>query len=423
MLKNMFGYDSGRPGKLIFNLLFVFGVILTVYGFLWDTPVDIFRGTWRIMISKAGLITDSMMVGGVGAAFTNAGLVTLFSMALIRWFKAPCTGITIAAVFLMAGFSLFGKDLFNILPIIFGGWIYSKVQKEGFHRYLYISLFGTSLSPLVTELAYLLPGQPAVSVILAIVTGTFVGFLIVPVSIFTVGVHQGFNLYNVGFASGLLGMIIASFLRSMGVEFETQLSWSSGYNIPMVMFLIFLFGLMTGAGFLYNGKSFRGFLAITRHSGRSVADFVFHDSLALVLINMGVLGFISTAYVLMVGGELNGPTIGGILTISGFGGFGKHIKNITPVVLGVVISSFLSVWDLREPSVMLAALFATGLAPIAGQYGWFWGVAAGMIHSSVVLNVSFLHAGLNLYNNGFAAGLICIILVPLAENFHRRLED
>ena len=203
-MKKYFSYDESNPGELIFRLLVVFGVILTCYGFFWDTPAGVLRGTLKIMISKSALITDSMTVGGVGAAFTNAGLVTLFSMGLIKWFKAPCTGITIAAAFLMAGFSLFGKDLVNILPIIAGGWLYSKVQKEGFYRYLYISLFGTSLSPMVTELAFLFPAHPWLSVLLAAAVGILVGFLIIPVSIFTVGVHQGFNLYNVGFASGLL---------------------------------------------------------------------------------------------------------------------------------------------------------------------------------------------------------------------------
>ena len=65
--------------------------------------------------------------------------------------------------------------------------------------------------------------------------------------------------------------------------------------------------------------------------------------------------------------------------------------------------------------MVLAALFCTGLAPIAGQFGWKWGVVAGMLHASVVLNVGFLQGWLNLYNNGFSAGLVCIVLVPLIE--------
>ena len=87
---------------------------------------------------------------------------------------------------------------------------------------------------------------------------------------------------------------------------------------------------------------------------------------------------------------------------------------------GVVLSSFFMVWRLSDPDVLLAALFSTGLAPIAGQFGWKWGVIAGVVHASVVLNVGFLHGGLNLYNNGFAAGLVCIVLIPLIEALQKK---
>ena len=38
---------------------------------------------------------------------------------------------------------------------------------------------------------------------------------------------------------------------------------------------------------------------------------------------------------------------------------------------------------------------------------------AGFVHSSAALSVGFLHAGLNLYNNGFAAGIVASVLVPI----------
>ncbi len=161
---------------------------------------------------------------------------------------------------------------------------------------------------------------------------------------------------------------------------------------------------------------------IIRHSGRAVADFVHHDGYPIVMMNMGIIGAVATIYVLLVGGELNGPTVGGILTVCGFGGFGKHLRNITPIILGVVLTSFWTVWKLNDPAVLLAALFATGLAPVAGQFGWLWGIVAGSAHACVVLNVSFLHGGLNLYNNGFSAGLVCIVLVPLIEALKREPE-
>ena len=38
---------------------------------------------------------------------------------------------------------------------------------------------------------------------------------------------------------------------------------------------------------------------------------------------------------------------------------------------------------------------------------------AGFIHSSAAQTVGPLHAGLNLYNNGFAAGIVASVLVPV----------
>jgi hypothetical protein len=82
-------------------------------------------------------------------------------------------------------------------------------------------------------------------------------------------------------------------------------------------------------------------------------------------------------------------------------------------MIGVFIGSLAKPWDAGDPSAVLAALFGTTLAPIAGRFGWHWGVVAGFIHVSVAQTVGQLHGGLVLYNNGFAAGLVAAILVPV----------
>jgi hypothetical protein len=65
----------------------------------------------------------------------------------------------------------------------------------------------------------------------------------------------------------------------------------------------------------------------------------------------------------------------------------------------------------------LAILFSTGLAPIAGKYGWHWGMIAGFVHVSVAIIIGDLNGGMNLYNNGFAGGFVAITAVPLIEFF------
>lgn len=417
-------YNAKHPSDFLQSTMLIFSLLLIGYGFLFDPPWQIAIGLYQIVTTQAVLITDSMLIGGVGAAFVNAGLVTLISVFLLRLAKVPFSGISVACLFLMAGFSLFGKDVSNIFPIIIGGYLYSLYKQEPFSRYIYISLFGTALAPVVTEIASIgQNGTPLFRYLIGCLIGLLIGFVLPPLAAYTLRVHQGYNLYNVGFTAGLIGMVLASLFKSFGHEFDSRMVWSTGYNLPFSIFLFLLFGIMVFTGFWLNGKCFSGFSRIHRHTGRSVADFILLDGYPLVLINMGVVGGFATAYVLLVGGDLNGPTIGGILTICGFGAFGKHMRNIVPVMAGVVISSYFMVWKLDSPSVLLAALFSTGLAPISGQYGWKWGILAGILHASVVLNTNILHGGLNLYNNGFAAGLVCMVLLPLIEAFRKEDGD
>ena len=74
------------------------------------------------------LITDYVSIGGVGAALVNSGLVMVLSICLIKVSKDPFNGFTMVEMGLMAGFSLFGKNILNIWPIILGTWLYAKYQ-------------------------------------------------------------------------------------------------------------------------------------------------------------------------------------------------------------------------------------------------------------------------------------------------------
>ena len=122
-----------------------------------------------------------------------------------------------------------------------------------------------------------------------------------------------------------------------------------------------------------------------------------------------------------MGGDLNGPTIGGIFTIVGFGATGKHIRNIFPIMLGVCLGGVTKQWKIDDPGPILALLFSTTLAPIAGEFGVIMGILAGFLHSSVALNVGILYGGMNLYNNGFAGGLLAAFMVPVIQSVRDRI--
>ena len=403
--------------RRLYLLPLALALVLLAFAVIAQPDMTLWEGLWQIQLSETGLITDPMTTGGVGAALLNAALVLLICTALIRAMGLPFTGVTLACLFMMAGFALLGKNLVNITPIILGGWLYARYRRESFAQYIYMTLFGTCLSPMVSFLLVHL--RPVVRWPAMAACGVVIGFLIPAIARYTVRVHQGYNLYNVGFAAGFLGLGVASVLKGVGVEFEIRNTWSrEGHVLLCVMVALILGGLLT-AGVCLGCRSWRAYRPILRHSGRAVADFILMDELGPCLVNMALVGAVGFGYLLLLtplGVRLNGPLVCCILSMAGFGAFGKHPKNVVPVMAGAVLAKLLLVEvPIVAPGVLLACLLCTGLAPIAGQFGWYWGVAAGFLHMTIVQNTGLLHGGMNLYNNGFAAGLVCVLLVPIIE--------
>lgn len=250
-----------------------------------------------------------------------------------------------------------------------------------------------------------------------LITGVIIGFIMPPLSAYTYKIQNGMNLYNVGFACGLVAFLLVPLISSMGATPTTQYHWAKGYDLPFGAALGVLSVVLILGGLFASGKPvwavWAGYRRLLTTSGRAPSDYLRMFGAGPVLVNMGVNGLIGMAFVLGGGGELNGPTVGGILTIMGFSAFGKHVFNIVPVMAGVFLGSLVMHWELSNPSVQLACLFCTTLAPISGYFGWPYGVLAGFIHSSVVLYTGSPVAGMNLYNNGFSGGLVATVLYPV----------
>lgn len=399
--------------------------LLLVFAVIAQPDASLLAGFWEIQINETGLITDPMATGGVGAGLLNAAVVLLLSTLLLRRMKLPFTGAALACLFLMAGFSLLGKNLLNIAPIVAGGWLHALYKRDRFARYVYLTLYGTCLAPMVSFL--LVRVRPGFRWLAMAACGVVIGFLLPAIARFTTRIHQGYNLYNVGFAAGILGLGIASILKGFGVEFAAGNGWSGeGHGLLCALVSAVLLMLLAG-GIAAGCRSWRAYRPVLRHSGRAVADFVLLDGPGLAMANMALTGAIGFAYLLALypwGVRLNGPLVCCIFAMTGFGAFGKHPKNVLPVMGGAVLAALLLVAvPITSPGVLLATLLCTCLAPIAGQFGWGWGLAAGFIHMTIVQNTSILHGGMNLYNNGFAAGLVCILLIPIIKSISPEPEE
>lgn len=398
-----------------------FSGFLLLVGLLFGDIPSIPAGLWTILVTEDTLITDYIQIGGIGAAFVNAALVTAASVRLLARSDETPNGYTLVAVGLMAGFSLFGKNIVNIWPILAGAWLYAKLQREPFGKYVSVALLSTSLAPVVSFVA--LGGQPG-SLPAGIALGVAIGFVLPPLSAYTFRVQNGMNLYNVGFACGLTAMLLVPVMTSFGARPQTALHWSQGNNAVFAPVLAALCILLVLAGLFLCARpawaAWAGYRRLLQTTGRAPSDYLRMFGPAPVLINTGLNGLLSTLCILLTGGDLNGPTLGGIFTIMGFSAFGKHVRNILPIMGGVLLGGALMEHGVNAPALQLAVLFGTTLAPLSGYFGWPLGVAAGFLHASVVLHAGSPVAGLNLYNNGFSGGLIAIALFPILTAILRR---
>lgn len=403
-----------------FLLLALVPLYFIMAGFFLQPVEEIIPGIMAIIREPDFLITDYFIIGGIGAAFVNAGVLTLISIAIVYFLGMDMDGHTITSAFLMFGFSLFGKNLLNIWLIMLGVVLYARYHKTSVTRYIYIGFYGTSLSPIITQVMLIGELPMPVRFALCVFTGITIGFVLPPLCTHVHYAHKGYSLYNVGFAAGIIATVIVSLLKSFGITIESRLIWSTGNNRLFMVLLAILFGGFIVTGFLSDREVARKYRNIIRSYGLGGTDYLKTDGGAATLVNMGVNGLAVTLFVVLTGCDLNGPVIGAIFTVVGFSATGKHIRNIMPIMFGVWIASWTKSWNITDPSATLALLLSTTLAPIAGEFGIFAGLLAGFLHSSVALNVGIVYGGMNLYNNGFAGGIVAIFLVPVIQSIMDR---
>jgi hypothetical protein len=400
------GREVTQRGWLL--LLALYMLALVAFGLMAEPWATTWTGWQRVLTSPGMLLSDYFEIGGLGAALVNAGLVGLTGLLLVYLNGVLLSGPTIAAVFTMAGFGLFGKNVWSIWPVILGVALFSRAVRRPFKSYILVALFGTALSPLVTQVAYGL----GLGVMPGVLFGLAAGFVLPPLAVYMLRLHQGFNIYNVGLTCGFLGLFVTALLEAVDLSTSTLFHWSEQYSSTLGTFLLIYVASMLVVGLLL-ARGLAGVRGLVREAGTLPTDFVELHGAGATLINMGLVGLIGWGYIRLVGGTYNGPTLGGVLTMVGFAAFGKHTLNVLPIMLGVYLGSRVMVWQPAQAGPLLAALFATTLAPLSGRFGPLVGILAGMVHLTLVMRTAPWFAGLNLYNNGFAGGLTATLFVSL----------
>ena len=404
---------------------------------------EMITGLARILMSPAQLTKDYFAVGSVSGAFLNVSLVGFVCAAMTCLPGAAVNGLTVAAYFLTTGFSFWGINFLNMWPFFLGVMLHALARKEPFPKYVNLAMFATALCPLASELLLRYPNDAEVhgvtltGVALMLVVGGLIGFLTPAMAAHSPSVHKGYDLYSAALPGVLLGLMAEAVLyKSLGNTVPEIAATLDGSHPGMVWgFCIIFFGLCVLAGFWLNGKSFKGYGALLKDTGHK-ADFTAKYGPGLAIMNVGVYGLMILAYYIFVNAiqgdalaGFNGVTIGIVFCMVCFGANGAHPGNVWPIMVGYVAFSYAAtlgfggVFPVNAQAIMVGLCFASGLAPIAGDYGWWAGILAGGMHYLLVTSIPPIHGGFSLYNGGFTALVIAIILVPQLETFCKNREQ
>ena len=162
----------------------------------------------------------------------QAGLLTLVVMAIYWRAGAVIGGASVACLFLVLGFGLFGKSLINIWFIVLGVWLFARYKGEPFAKHINTAFFGAALAPIFTEILFSSALPLHVSLPLAVATTLLIGFVLVPAAAHLFKAHMGYTLYNIGWVAGIVGTLVVAVYKSYGFVPEPVFIWTHGQQPP-----------------------------------------------------------------------------------------------------------------------------------------------------------------------------------------------
>lgn len=396
----------------------VISMVFLVMAFIID-GTNVFSGYANLLFSPSVLPTDYLSYG-VGAVFLNISTLITFNLILLKILDLRITGPIMAGLFTIMGCGFYGSNLLNTIPIYLGIYIYTSINKSPFKNNIISILFSTGITPIVGFVMFGTDIHLGLSIPIGILVGMIFGFMIPAISGHVIKFHNGYNLYNMGFALGILAMLFNGILHSICVDASNAITRNNtDYHIYMLIVLIAISVFYLIIGLVVSRKDLKKYKALMKRSGRLVTDFIRDYGLGITLINMASMGIICIVIVLIFQIKLDGIVVGSIFTVIGFSSFGIHPKNSWSLVLSTILVG-LAMHYLAGITISPSTIFLVmGLAPIAGRYGIIFGLLAGAIHTAIVPICQSFQGGFDLFNNGFAAGFVASVIVPIIDSLRR----
>ena len=402
---------------------------------------NMFTGLWQILSQPSKLTTNYFAVGGYAATILNMGLVGLLSLLLFVVLTGTPNNVSNLAFILTLGFGSWGINVLNILPTMLGVVIYALVKKEKLGRLVNAMLFSTGIAPILTDMMIRYPHAEAVGfnlpgILIALGVGFVIGFFLPAGLAHSPKVHKGFDLYSAALPIGMTAFLLnATLFQTMGLDVNalaTAGDMSVTARSTVNIFCLVVFGLCVIAAFLLGCKPKDYWKLLSDPA--LVTNFSSTYGNATFLMNVGVFGLFILGYYNLINAPFNGVTFGIVFCMLATCNSGIHPANVWPIMLGYFVASTVCGWvapllggnftlAINAQAICVGLCYANGLSPIADKYGWRYGFIAAVLHYLLVTSVPKLHGGFCLYNGGFTAALICLILVPELEKFFRTKEE
>ena len=440
-MKKIKNLSEGSFLKLVFGFLTVCFLVAAV---CMPDRNTMFTGLWDILSQPSKISANYFAMGGYAATFLNMGLVALISLLLFIVFKGTPNNVSTLAFILTLGFGSWGINILNIWPTILGVVVYAFVKREKLGSLVNAMLFSPGIAPLITELMirYLTPEAVGFSwqgIALSLFVGLIIGFFLPAGLAHSPKVHKGFDLYSAALPIGMTAFFLnATLYKTLGVTLPKALSDTAPESMQVAsqmttnIFCGVVFGLCIVAAFLLGCKPKDYWKLLSDPA--LVTNFSSTYGNATFLMNLGVFGLFILGYYNLIGATFNGITFGIIFCMVATCNSGSHPGNVWPIMLGYFVASVVFGWlsplvggtfalKINAQAICVGLCYANGLSPIADKYGWRYGFIAAFMHYLLVTSVPTLHGGYCLYNGGFTAALICLILVPELEKFFRTKDE
>ena len=440
-MKKIKNLSEGAFLKLLFAFL---SLCFIVAAFFMPDRSAMLTGLWNILTQPSKISANYFYMGGYAATFLNMGLVGMACLGLFVVCKGTPNNASTLAVILTIGFGSWGINVLNMWFSILGVVVYGLVKKEKMGGLVNAMLFSTGIAPLITDLLIRYPNAEVIGFNplgfgLALFVGLVIGFFLPAGLAHSPKVHKGFDLYSAALPIGMTAFFLnATLFKTMGVSLPKALSDLAPESMKVAstatanIFCCIVFGLCILFAFLMGCRPKDYWKLLTDPA--LVTNFSSTYGNATFLMNVGVYGLFILGYYNLIGATFNGITFGIIFCMLACCNSGSHPGNVWPIMLGYAVASLVFGWiapllggtftfQLNAQAICVGLCYANGLSPIADKYGWKYGFVAAVMHYLLVTSVPTLHGGFCLYNGGFTAALICLILVPELEKFFKTKEE